>query len=141
MRFRDLPPCAALVALFAAPQLSSAFYLPGVAPTTYKEGDLVPLNVNHLTPVGSNQDGTLRSVISYDYYHPAFHFCRPNPEPKYVSESLGSILFGDRIMTSPFELKMHVNETCKKLCDTKFDQSSAHWVNRKITKGFALNWL
>lgn len=45
-------------------------------------------------------------------------------------------------MTSPFELKMMVNETCKKLCDTeKFDQSSAHFVNRRIAQGFALNWL
>ncbi|KAG0649444.1 Endomembrane EMP70 [Hyphodiscus hymeniophilus] len=142
MRLRDLSPSAALLAtLLAIPELSSAFYLPGVAPTSYKEGDLVPLNVNRLTPVGSQTDGTLRSVVSFDYYRPAFHFCRPEPKPEYVSESLGSILFGDRIMTSPFELKMAMNETCKVLCDEKkFDQSSAHFVNRRIAQGFALNW-
>lgn len=141
MRLRDLSPSAALLAfLLVAPV--SAFYLPGVAPTSYKAEDLVPLNVNRLTPVGSNIDGTLRSVVSFDYYHPAFHFCRPDPQPKYVSESLGSILFGDRIMTSPFELHMLHNETCKSLCnDKKFDQSSAHFVNRRIAQGFALNWL
>lgn len=143
MRLKGLSPSAALLtALLAAPELSSAFYLPGVAPTTYKEGDLVPLDVNHLTPVGSAQDGTLRSVVSFDYYHPAFHFCRPEPDgPKDVSESLGSILFGDRIKTSPFELQMGKNETCKKLCTAKYDQSSAHFVNRRIAQGFALNWL
>jgi transmembrane 9 superfamily protein 2/4 len=143
MRLRDLSPSAALLATFlTAPQLSSAFYLPGVAPTSYKQGDRVPLNVNRLTPVGSNQDGTLRSVVSFDYYHPAFHFCRPDPQPEYVSESLGSILFGDRIMTSPFELHMGKNESCKSLCGPKkFDQSSAHFVNRRIAQGFALNWL
>jgi transmembrane 9 superfamily protein 2/4 len=143
MRLRDLSPSAALLAtLLAAPQLSSAFYLPGVAPTSYKEGEKVPLNVNRLTPVGSQADGTLRSVVSFDYYHPAFHFCRPDPKPEYVSESLGSILFGDRIMTSPYELLMGKNETCKVLCsDKKFDQSSAHFVNRRIAQGFALNWL
>ncbi|KAF8857876.1 hypothetical protein BDZ45DRAFT_592072 [Acephala macrosclerotiorum] len=143
MRLRDLSPSAVLLAtLLAAPELSSAFYLPGVAPTTYKYGDIVPLNVNRLTPVGSNTDGQLRSVVSFDYYHPAFHFCRPENGPEYVSESLGSILFGDRIMTSPFELKMKTNETCKTLCDAKkFDQSSAHFVNRRIAQGFALNWL
>lgn len=102
----------------------------------------MPLNVNRLTPVASQQDGQLRSVVSFDYYHPAFHFCRPEPKPQYVSESLGSILFGDRIMTSPFELKMGVNETCKQLCEEKkFDQSSAHFVNRRITQQFSLNWL
>lgn len=139
MRFSDLLPSAAIIASLIAP--AQAFYLPGVAPTSYKSGDVVPLNVNRLTPVGM-QDGSLKSVVSFDYYHPAFHFCRPEPEPKFVSESLGSILFGDRIMTSPFELKMGINETCKKSCaEKKFDQSSAHFVNRRIAQGFALNWL
>ncbi|KAA8570509.1 hypothetical protein EYC84_002778 [Monilinia fructicola] len=143
MHLKDLTPSAALLAtLFIAPELTSAFYLPGVAPTSYTPGAKVPLYVNRLTPVGSYEDGQLRSVVSFDYYHPAFHFCRPDPKPEYVSESLGSILFGDRIMTSPFNLKMGVNETCTQLCgEKKFDQSSAHFVNRRIQQGFALNWL
>ena len=143
MRLRDYSPSAALLAIFLAiPELSSAFYLPGVAPTSYPPGGRVPLNVNRLTPVGSALDGQLRSVVSFDYYHPAFHFCRPDPKPEYVSESLGSILFGDRIMSSPFDLKMGVNETCKMLCDQqKFDQNSAHFVNRRIAQGFSLNLL
>ena len=142
MRLRDVTPAAALLAtLLVAPELSSAFYLPGMAPESYEEGQLVPLTVNSLTPIGLNKDGTLRSVVAFDYYHPAFHFCRPREGPKAVSESLGSILFGDRIMTSPFELKMGMNETCKTLCVTKFDQTSAHFVNKRIGQGFALNWL
>lgn len=143
MRLRDLSPSAALLtSLLAIPQLSSAFYLPGVAPTSYREFDIVPLNVNRLTPVGSNVDGTLRSVVSFDYYHPAFHFCKPEGGEKDVSESLGSILFGDRIMSSPFELLMKKNETCKPLCGPlKFDQNAAHFVNRRIAQGFAMNWL
>lgn len=143
MRLKDLTPSATLLAtLLVAPQLSLAFYLPGVAPTSYSPGAKVPLYVNRLTPVGSYDDGQLRSVVSFDYYHPAFHFCRPDPKPEYVSESLGSILFGDRIMTSPFNLKMGVNETCIQLCEEKkFDQSSAHFVNRRIQQGFALSWL
>lgn len=142
MRLRDLSPSAALLAtLLAAPSLSNAFYLPGVAPKSYDEGELVPLTVNSLTPVGFSKDGTARSVVAFDYYHPAFHFCRPDPEPKQVSESLGSILFGDRIMTSPFELKMAQNSTCIPLCTTKFDQTSSHFVNKRIRQGFVLNWL
>ncbi|KAF4635048.1 hypothetical protein G7Y89_g3040 [Cudoniella acicularis] len=142
MRLRDLSPSAAIISsLLATPQLSAAFYLPGVAPTSYKFDDIVPLHVNRLTPVGSQVDGTLRSVVSFDYYHDAFHFCRPPGGPKDVSESLGSILFGDRIRTSPFELKMRHNETCKSLCEEKFDLSSAHFVNRRIAQGYALNWL
>jgi transmembrane 9 superfamily protein 2/4 len=141
MRLRDLSSSAALlVSLLAAPV--SSFYLPGVAPASYEAEKLVPLHVNRLTPVGSSIDGTLRSVVPFDYYHPAFHFCRPDPKAEYVSESLGSILFGDRIMTSPFKLHMLHNESCVKLCDEKkFDQNSAHFVNRRIEQGFAMNWL
>lgn len=124
------------------PSSVSAFYLPGVAPTTYKHGDQVQLNVNHLTPALSDSDSQLHSVFSFDYYHPAFHFCKPPEGPKDVSESLGSILFGDRILSSMYELKMGVNETCKALCDQqKFDARGAKFVNRRIWQSYNLNWL
>jgi transmembrane 9 superfamily member 2/4 len=128
-------------ALLALPHAASAFYLPGVAPTSYKPGDVVPLNVNSVKPVAAPTDAFLHSVMSYDYYHDRFHFCRPTEGEKYVSESLGSILFGDRIMTSPFELKIGRNETCKQLCETSYDRASAHFVNKRILQGYALNWL
>ena len=123
-------------------QSASAFYLPGVAPTTYKANDKVSLNVNHLTPALSEKDSQLHSVFSFDYYHPAFHFCRPEEAPKHVSESLGSILFGDRIFTSPFELNMVQNRSCRALCEEqKFDSRSAKFVNRRIWQNYNVNWL
>lgn len=60
----------------------------------------MPLFVNHLTPADSQNDPKLRSVFSFDYYHEPFHFCKPKDGPHYVRESLGSILFGDRIQDS-----------------------------------------
>lgn len=142
MRVRSLPaPCAVLSVLLLS-STTSAFYLPGVAPTTYKKSDKVELNVNHLTPALSETDSQLHSVFSFDYYHPAFHFCQPEHEPKDVSESLGSILFGDRILTSPYELIMLRNESCKTLCEEQtFDQRSAKFVNRRIWQNYNLNWL
>ena len=133
---------AALCALLFSDSVWT-FYLPGVAPTTYKDGDRVSLNVNHLTPAMSERDSQIHSVFSFDYYHPAFRFCRPEPEgPKQISESLGSILFGDRISTSPYELSMLKNESCKALCEEKkFDQRSAKFVNRRIWQNYNLNWL
>src|SRR6478735_1580514 len=105
MQIRTHAPAGPLLAaLLAAPQLVSAFYLPGVAPTSYKQDDAVPLNVNSIRPVAGS-DAMLHSVVSYDYYHPLFQFCRPPAGPQDVGASLGSILFGDRIKTSPFELK------------------------------------
>lgn len=140
MRLTDRAYVLAL-ALLALPSLTSAFYLPGVAPTSYDEGQAVPLFVNHLTP-SLSRDDQLHSVFSYDYYHPAFGFCQPADGPKDVRESLGSILFGDRIRTSPFELKMAKNETCKSICaETKFDARSAKFTNRRISQGYNINWL
>lgn len=141
MRFHEsLVTAVTIIWLF--PPLSAGFYLPGVASTSYKAGATVPLNVNHLTPALSQEDDQLHSVFSFDYYHPAFHFCRPEGGPKWVRESLGSIIFGDRIRTSPFELHMAQNESCKALCDTKkFDQRSAKFVNRKIQQNYNLNWI
>lgn len=141
MRFPKLSiPCAATFLLFL--ETTFAFYLPGVTPTSYKPGERVPLNVNHLTPAGSDVDPHLHEVFSYDYYHPLFHFCKPKDGPKQISESLGSILFGDRIFSSPFELKMMENETCKALCEAKkFDQPSAIFVNDRIWQSYKINWL
>ncbi|KAL7269059.1 Transmembrane 9 superfamily member 2 [Rhizina undulata] len=133
-----------LLPLLGTLSLVSGFYLPGVAPTDYNADDIVPLNVNRLTPTQSQSDQQLRSLISYDYYHTAFQFCRPSPGPKKISESLGSILFGDRIMTSPFELHMAKNETCKAVpkCELrKYDQRKAKFVNRRISQNYNINWL
>lgn len=128
--------------LLTAPTLSAAFYLPGVAPTSYDDGQSVPLYVNHLTPGIAQQDEQLHSVFSYDYYHPAFRFCAPENGPKDVRESLGSILFGDRIQTSPLGLSMRKDETCKAACqEATFDARSATFTNQKIGQGYNINWL
>lgn len=130
-----------LSTLLIAPWSSSAFYLPGVAPTTYAPGDRVPLNVNHLTPDISAKDAQLHSVFSYDYYHPAFRFCQPEGGPRSIPESLGSILFGDRILTSPYKLYMLKNETCKALCRAEFDADAKQFINERIWQSYNLNWL
>ncbi len=144
MRLRDLSPSAVtLVLLLSASDHTFAFYLPGVAPTTYHNGEEVPLNVNALTASASREDGMLRAILPWDYYDPRFHFCAPEPQATYVSESLGSIIFGDRIMNSPFVLKMGMNETCKATpCGTvSIDPGSAAFISMKIQQGFNLNWL
>lgn len=121
--------------------ITSAFYLPGVAPTDYKHDDRVPLIVNHFTPeLGPKHK--LKSVVSYDYYHPALNLCQPPGGPKQMSESLGSILFGDRLMSSPFDIHMGRQETCKALCGPqKYDKKKAKFVNRLIWQHYNFNWL
>ncbi|KAI1319613.1 hypothetical protein EDD11_003606 [Mortierella claussenii] len=119
-------------------QHADAFYLPGVAPHEYENGDPVPLMVNALTP-GSDRD--LKSVIPFDYYDPQFGFCEPKEGEKAQAESLGSILFGDRIWTSPYEIKMNVKVDCQKLCDKKLTPEQSQFINARIQENYAVNWL
>lgn len=133
---------ASILFLISSP--TTAFYLPGVAPTTYQQGDRVPLTVNHLTPIQSERDSQVHSAIAYDYYLSDFHFCRPENGPQSISESLGSILFGDRIQTSPYELIMNVNQSCKafKGCGPqRLSKGDATFVNRRIWENYGSNLL
>jgi transmembrane 9 superfamily protein 2/4 len=129
------------LAAAAAPPLAAAFYLPGVAPSSYRPDDPVPLYVNSIRPIAAQDDAPLRAVVPYDYYHPDFQFCQPAGGPRPIGESLGSILFGDRIKTSPFELRMAANESCKHLCDVVYSPPSLRKLADKVELGYSLNWL
>jgi transmembrane 9 superfamily protein 2/4 len=66
-----------------------------MAPKDYIKGAKVEVLVNAL----SSPD----TVLPYDYYYQQFHFCQPE-HVQSQSESLGSILMGDRLYNSPFEV-------------------------------------
>lgn len=135
-----------LVTLFLV-TFAEAFYLPGVAPTTYAEGDRIELLVNHLTPslthltTTNHREKTRTQIYSYDYYYPKFQFCKPAGGPKKQLESLGAIIFGDRIFNSPFDILMLKNEHCKTLCPTKYSKTDAAFVSRNIRAGYNYNWI
>lgn len=121
-----------------------SFYLPGVAPTDYKQGDPIPLLVNHLTPSHTISKANSKSkayVFSYDYYYPKFRFCPPEGGPVKQLESLGSIIFGDRIFNSPFEIEMLNNVECKRLCSPNYSKDDSVFVNRNIRAGYQHNWI
>ncbi|KAJ2719557.1 Transmembrane 9 super member 2 [Coemansia sp. Benny D115] len=131
---------SAIGALFIAVQPANAFYLPGIAPHDYKVGEKVELQVNSLTP-SLNSENKLESVLSYNYYDERFHFCRPPGGPKAAHESLGSILFGDRIYGSVFNLEMLKDSSCQMLCAQTIPGPDAAFINDKIMKGYNYNWL
>ncbi|KAF9303274.1 hypothetical protein BGZ74_004074 [Mortierella antarctica] len=128
---------ASVVLLGCLTSTTDAFYLPGVAPKEYSEGDPVALMVNALTP---GSDTELKSVISFDYYDPRLAFCPPTTE-KAQAESLGSILFGDRIWNSPYEIKMLEDSECKLLCKADIKAENAEFINNRIRENYAINWL
>ncbi|OVF07787.1 hypothetical protein A9F13_11g01287 [Clavispora lusitaniae] len=140
---------AALLFAFCWIGLAKAFYLPGVAPTNYKEGDDIPLYVNHLTPssqhlIDAHNKGKGKSktaIYAYDYYYPKFKFCKPKDGPVKQPESLGAIIFGDRIFNSPFEIQMLKPKTCQTLCIPEYSKSDASFMARKIRAGYTYNWI
>lgn len=113
----------------------------GAAPKDYARGDRVPLLVNALTPQIGSKDAELKSVISYDFYEPAFHHCEPEGGPVKQSEALGAIIFGDRLRSSPFEISMLEEVQCRTLCTTSVPAADATFVNDRIREHYALNWL
>jgi transmembrane 9 superfamily member 2/4 len=58
-----------------------------------------------------------RTQLPYDYY--SLQFCLPkNGALHYKSENLGEVLRGDRIVNTPYEVRMNKNINCKLLCNT-----------------------
>lgn len=123
--------------------LINAIYLPGVVPKSYHELEKVPLVVNSLSPMAGPISGSVlqyyRNVYMYDYYDDRFHFCNKQGA-RALKESLGSILFGDRIFTSDFEIFMLKNETCKRLCSTMIPISDVDFVMNRIIENYGINW-
>ncbi|KAI0342185.1 endosomal P24A protein [Trametopsis cervina] len=122
---------------------ANSFYLPGAAPHDYHEGEIVQLYVNALTPMlAGYNNAKIKSMINYDYYNPAFHFCSPEGGQKSQGESLGAILFGDRIFNSPYNINMlRDNGTCHTLCTETVPAQDAKFINERIREDYAINWL
>jgi len=76
----------------------SGFYLPGVAPYSYNEGEQVNLKVNKLS--------SIHTQLPYNYY--SLKYCKPKNGVKTYSENLGEFLSGDRIENSPYEVTITV---------------------------------
>lgn len=82
-----------LLLLWMMIHVANTFYLPGVLPVDYQEGDPVAVNVNRLDSV--------RTQLPFDFYN--LPFCKPQ-ELEYQGENLGQTLRGDRIETSLYKV-------------------------------------
>ncbi|KAI3651561.1 hypothetical protein MP228_002864 [Amoeboaphelidium protococcarum] len=109
-----------------------AFYLPGIAPHNYQLKDDVPLYVNALESV--------KTTLPYDYYLNRFHFCQPSGGPQAQGESLGSVLMGDRLFNSPFNITFGVNKECAVLCSTTVPKGDAVFINDRIGEEYFHQW-
>eukprot|EP00967_Tisochrysis_lutea_P135498 scaffold240545_cov36-Tisochrysis_lutea.AAC.3 len=121
--------CMSAALLVAFPTIAG-FYLPGVAPIDYKDGELIDLKVNKLT--------STKTQLPYEWYD--LPFCRP-AEIVYKGENLGEVMRGDRIQNSPFEIKMNVEESCKLLCKQSYTPEQTKKFSHKIGEDYRVNWI
>ena len=122
----------ALVVAAGEQRCADAFYLPGVAPRNFAQGEKVDLKVNSLT--------STRTHLPYDYYSHG-EFCKPVDGVKMAAENLGEFLSGDRIENSPYELKMRTDEYCNLLCQVTFGAREAQFLRRRVREEYYHNWI
>jgi len=106
------------------------FYLPGVAPRDFKEGEQIELYVDKLD--------SSETQLPFEFYY--LNYCKPdNLKPQ--SENLGQILMGERIERSPYEVKMQEEVTCKELCsrtNTRQEIKNFKWM---IDNEYRASWV
>ncbi|XP_032832467.1 transmembrane 9 superfamily member 4 isoform X1 [Petromyzon marinus] len=85
---------------------ASTFYVPGVAPMDYAKNQYVEIKAVKMT--------SSHTQLPYEYY--SLPFCKPQ-KILYKTENLGEVLRGDRIVNTPYEVRMTEKKDCKVLCD------------------------
>ncbi|MCO5588563.1 hypothetical protein L7F22_042520 [Adiantum nelumboides] len=90
---------------------------------------------------GTGSNSAIKSIINIDYYHPKLHFCQPHGGPHSKAESLGSVLFGDRIYDSPIQAHLLKNESCVHVCTEAVPSEDMTFINDRITEQYAVNWM
>lgn len=122
--------CRAVAGSLLLAAQGGAFYLPGVAPMQYPQGERVELKVNKLTSV--------KTQLPYRYY--VLPYCAP-PEIHVAAENLGEILLGDSIENSLYDIRMNVNVSCAFLCRVALGDKEKQDFKRMIEHEYQVNWL
>eukprot|EP00911_Craspedida_sp_UC1_P002711 UC1_evm1s1990 len=114
------------------------FYVPGVAPQEFADGDAVAVKSVKMTSVR-------RPKLPFPYYH--LPFCRPQ-KLAHTGENLGEVLRGDRITNTPYDLRMNQNVTCRLLCRGDNDAMARSYTKKAVKKfesfiasGYRAHWL
>mmetsp|Transcript_8887 Transcript_8887/g.25043 ORF Transcript_8887/g.25043 Transcript_8887/m.25043 type:complete len:663 (+) Transcript_8887:248-2236(+) len=122
-----------LLAVVAAALLpaADAFYMPGVKPLTFQEGDEVPMKVNAMS--------SIHTQLPKDYYR--LPFCVPEGGAKMASENLGEFLTGNKIQNSPYTINMKRETYCQILCQIQLSKVEARNLRMHIRYGYHNNWI
>jgi len=109
---------------------TSGFYLPGVAPHEYQEGEKVEIRVHKLS--------SPKTHLPYDYY--SLPFCEPPGGKIRVAENLGEVLHGSIIQNSPYEVLMGKSEF-KVCCLSKLTRAQKTNLVAKVKKDYRIHMI
>mmetsp|Transcript_32780 Transcript_32780/g.53178 ORF Transcript_32780/g.53178 Transcript_32780/m.53178 type:complete len:655 (+) Transcript_32780:51-2015(+) len=118
--------------LFALFSLCCAFYLPGVAPREYKDGEDVDVKVNSLT--------SSKTQLPFSFYSLPLRGCQPKDIVD-SPENLGEVLRGDKIQNSLYKFQMNVPKTCVSLCRAKQSKENLELFKSRIDEEYWANMI
>jgi len=102
---------------------SQQFYVPGVAPQDFSDGDTIEVRAIKMT--------SAHTQLPYEYY--SLDLCKPESVLVYSSQNLGQILRGERIVNTPYDIKMNKNDKCRVLCkDKTWDEKASKDAGYRI---------
>lgn len=128
-----------IIASFTA---CTAFYLPGVAPKEFKMDDQVILKYDKM-------DST-KTQLPYSVYD--LPFCTPkdaekkdkdgNPDELVVNaaDNLGEVLAGDRMESSPYDLRFKKNHNCQILCKKEYSEKQTKKMQKFIENDYKIQF-
>ncbi|XP_032242365.1 transmembrane 9 superfamily member 4 [Nematostella vectensis] len=128
MRWRSSRSCLCLIFVLAQCRSGYGFYLPGIAPIDYTQGQKLDVKAVKMTSV--------KTQLPYEYY--TMPFCQPK-NLEYKPENLGEVLRGDRIVNTPYEVEMNVNKKCVVLCPMKISADMSKVVADRIFKEYYIH--
>ena len=113
-----------------------AFYIPGVAPVEFGDGDPIDVKGVKLT--------SMKTQLPYEFY--SVPFCKPaGGEIQYKSENLGEILRGDRIVNTAYSVRMKKDVQCRSLCQgsdaQQLTKADADTLRRRIRQDYHVHLL
>nr|XP_018899766.1 PREDICTED: transmembrane 9 superfamily member 4 [Bemisia tabaci] len=120
-----------LLPLASILQVAYGFYVPGVAPVEFAFKDRIEVKAVKMTSV--------HTQLPYEYY--SLPFCTPSSGIVYKTENLGEILRGDRIVNTPYEVKMAENVSCKELCVKEWTEADQELVQDRILHEYSVSLL
>ena len=75
-----------------------------------------------------NKLTSTKTQLPYEWY--SLPFCQP-ADIQHVAANLGEVMRGDRIVNSPYDIKMNHEESCKVLCEKNYgDKEAGEFVSK-----------